>query len=101
MYTLCYLILSLSQVGEEVIVFGPDVLSTCGQPGRVLEMGTVYLVGIGHRCSPITQWTPLSDYSSENLDLLRRLRVECGAVLIQASMATTLILLIPVMLFLN
>ncbi len=32
------------------------------------------MVGIGGACSPIEEWTQLSEYSSEDLALLRQLR---------------------------
>jgi hypothetical protein len=61
---------------------GPDVLTSCGAYGRVLQFNTVYVAGIGQACSPISEWTQLSDYTEGEIELLRRLRdeeVECGA----------------------
>lgn len=64
-------------------VSGPDAITTCGTIGRILEIGTSYVVGMGGLCSPIREWTQLSEYSSEELELLRRLRDD------DASCATT------------
>ena len=52
---------------------GPDVLTSCGAYGRVLELGEQYVVGIGGACNPISQWTPLSDYSSREIEFLEQL----------------------------
>ena len=71
-----------TQVADVVEVTGPDVLTSCGQYGRVLQLNTAYVAGIGQACSPISQWGELSDYSEGEMELLRRLREgeeECGA----------------------
>ena len=71
-----------TQVDDVIEVTGPDVLTLCGQYGRVLQLNTAYVAGIGQACSPISQWGELGDYSEGEIELLRRLREgeeECGA----------------------
>ena len=73
-----------------VEVTGPDVLTSCGQYGRVLQLNTAYVAGIGQACSPISEWGELSDYSEGEIELLRRLREgeeECGATATVVSVA--------------
>ena len=53
---------------------GPDVLTTCGNPGRLLQINGTYIAGVGSGCSPIDDWSEVSSYSAEELDLLRELR---------------------------
>ena len=55
-----------SQVGDEIEVFGPDVVTSCGQLGRVLEVVTVYVAGIGGPCNPISEWT---EYCPQDVEL--------------------------------
>jgi len=52
------------QRGETLVVSGPDVLSTCGFSGRLLQLQEQYVVGIGGACSPVNQWSTVSSYSS-------------------------------------
>lgn len=70
----------LMQSGEVIEVSGPDVQTTCGDDGRLLDISTSYVAGIGHRCSPISSWTERASYSSEELELLRDFSedVTCG-----------------------
>ena len=51
----------LLQVGDTLGVSGPDVLTSCGEAGRLLELQEQYVVGIGGPCNPaFTEWTALS-----------------------------------------
>ena len=52
---------------------GPDVLTSCGAYGRVVELGRQYVVGIGGACNPISEWTALSAYSSREVEFLEQL----------------------------
>lgn len=61
------------QENDEVEVAGPDVLTSCGVPGQVLQLGTSYVVGIGGACSPIGDWSALDTFNSAELELLREL----------------------------
>lgn len=83
--------------GDVIEVSGPDVLTSCGAYGRVLEIGTVYVVGIGQICSPLPTWGALDEYSADNIAQLRQLQrgeVECGAVIIRASSLLLLFLML-------
>lgn len=62
-----------SAVGNTLTVTGPDVLTSCGSFGRVVELGEQYVVGIGGACNPISEWTPLDDYSDRGIELLEQL----------------------------
>lgn len=61
-------------------VYGPDVTSSCGSSGRVLQLGTTYVAGVGGPCSPIGEWTALSEYEEEEVELMRELVEECGDI---------------------
>lgn len=52
---------------------GPDVVTSCGAFGRVLEVFSSYVVGIGNPCSPIPEWTNALNYSREDFQLLSSL----------------------------
>ena len=65
----CY----ITQVGDEMEEMGPDVLTSCGDPSRRLQISSQYVVGIGGACNPISEWSPFSSYSEEELQLLRDL----------------------------
>lgn len=56
---------------------GPDVLTSCGDYGRILTLGVEYVVGIGGACNPIGEWTPLESYSDTDVALLEELQQEC------------------------
>ena len=58
-------------------VQGPDTQTTCGDPSRRLQVGTEYVVGIGGPCSPIIPWSELSNYSAEEMELIRG-GMSCG-----------------------
>lgn len=60
-------------------VIGPDTYTSCGEPGRVLQLGVEYVAGIGGRCSPIRSWAELSTYSANELEQLQEM--DCGALL--------------------
>ena len=69
--------ITVLQRGETLVVRGPDVLSSCGAPGRVLRLQEEYVVGIGGFCSPIGEWSTVSSYSSSELNLLTELASGC------------------------
>ena len=78
---------------------GPDVLTSCGQYGRVLEIGEHYLVGIGGPCNPISQWSTVDSYSANEFELLGQLMNGtsdnvCGSAIITTSFTTLLLLLL-------
>ena len=49
---------------------GPDVLTSCGQYGRILTVGESYIVGIGGSCSVLNNWSSFNSYSSSEIELL-------------------------------
>ena len=53
------------QVGQMITTYGPDLLSSCGNPQNILSVSTTYVVGIGGPCSAHSEWTPYSQYSTE------------------------------------
>ena len=57
---------------------GPDVLTSCAaEEGRILQLNTEYLVGVGDPCSSaFHDWEPLCAYSERDLDQLRQLAEE-------------------------
>ena len=65
------------QRGETLVVVGPDVVTSCGEPGRVLRLQEEYVVGIGGFCSDITEWSTVDSYSSSELVLLTQLASGC------------------------
>ena len=65
------------QRGETLVVVGPDVATSCGDPGRLLRLQEEYVVGIGGFCSDITEWSTVSSYSSSELVLLGELASGC------------------------
>lgn len=65
---------------DEVEVFGPDKGTSCASPGRRLELGISYLAGIGGACEAFEEWTALSVYSGEEVELLRSATEVCSVV---------------------
>ena len=53
---------------------GPDVLTSCGNLGRLLTLGVEYVIGIGGPCSPIPHWSTLASFSDNEVTLLESLR---------------------------
>ena len=53
---------------------GPDVTTSCGQYGRVLTVGSQYLVGIGGPCNHFGDWSEISSYTESELAYLQTLR---------------------------
>ena len=75
------------QVGQTVMVPGPDVLTTCGNPKALLKISGQYVTGVGAVCEPISDWSMLSSFSSRELQQLRDLAqsfdegtLKCGAL---------------------
>ena len=66
----------MGQITEQ---FGPDLLTTCGNPRHILSVGTAYVVGIGGACSYYNEWTPCSDYPANHLETLNNRRSSTGS----------------------
>ena len=72
---------------------GPDVLTSCASIyGRLLQLNTEYLVGVGGACSAFYEWAELSVYTESDLQLLRKVQeqvdyglIECGSLALHAS----------------
>lgn len=62
------------KVGQSFNTSGPDVLTSCGQYGRVLTVGESYIVGVGGVCVPIRPWSSFDSYSSSEIQLLENLK---------------------------
>ncbi len=58
------------QTGDEVEETGPDVLTSCGTPNRILTVSSQYIVGIGGACLAIDDWTLSRTYLDSELDYL-------------------------------
>ena len=58
------------QVGQLITNYGPDLLTSCGNPGNILSVGTTYVVGIGGPCSAYGEWTQYSRYPTEHRQAL-------------------------------
>ena len=50
--------------------FGPDLLTSCGNPRNILSVDTTYVVGVGGPCSVYNAWTAYNHFSSDDLELL-------------------------------
>ena len=50
--------------------YGPDLLTSCGDPYNILSVGTTYVVGIGGPCKAYSEWTPYSRYPPEHRQAL-------------------------------
>ena len=50
--------------------YGPDLLTSCGNPENILSVGTTYVVGIGGPCNAYNDWTPYSRYPTEHRQAL-------------------------------
>ena len=58
------------QVGQLITNYGPDLLTSCGNPGNILSVGTTYVVGIGGPCNAYGEWTQYSRYPTEHRQAL-------------------------------
>jgi hypothetical protein len=47
------------QVGQRVMVVGPDTTTTCGNPTALLTISEQYIVGVGSICDAISPWSTL------------------------------------------
>ena len=70
------------------------MLTTCGDEGRLLQIGVQYLVGIGRACNPINEWSEFSSFSSEEVELVETLAAAGGIML---SYRLGLLLLLPLL----
>ena len=84
-----------------IIENGPDVLTSCGYYGYVLQLNRRYVVGIGGPCYPISNWDTFESYTTQDIEQLRDLsdrELNCGALtLLPSLMLTLLVLLLTVM----
>ena len=88
-----YFGLFILQVGDVIVNFGPDLLTSCGNPANILSINTTYIVGVGGPCSLYNDWTPYSNYSSADLELLANNCTESSAAIAPLSSMVTLLLL--------
>ncbi len=91
------------QQSDPLVVNGPDVLTSCGNPSRRLIIGEVYLVGVGGVCDPISAWSTLDSYSESELGIFRELRgadvgLVCGALGTVPSIVTLVLSLLLILL---
>jgi hypothetical protein len=61
------------QVGQRVMVVGPDTTTSCGKPTALLTISEQYVVGVGSPggCDAISPWSTLQSYSPNELETLR------------------------------
>ena len=74
----------VSQVGQTTANFGPDLLTSCGNPENILSVGTAYVLGIGGPCAHYREVTPYSRYPAEHRQALRN---NCSAIVPTSSLA--------------
>ena len=82
------------QRGETLVLPGPDVLTSCGRQGRLLQLQEEYVVGIGGGCNPINAWSTVGSYSISEFSLLSELAPRCGALAFFPSLTILLALTI-------
>ncbi|XP_065913825.1 sodium/calcium exchanger 2-like [Dysidea avara] len=63
-------------VGDRITDPGPDTRTSCGNPSRVLNINTTYLVGIGGPCSRHAEW---SQYSSIPVKVIHAIDDGCSS----------------------
>ncbi|XP_065919803.1 sodium/calcium exchanger 3-like isoform X2 [Dysidea avara] len=63
-------------VGDRFTDPGPDTLTSCGNPSRVLNINVTYLVGIGGPCSRHVEW---SQYSSIPIKVIQEIDDGCSS----------------------
>ena len=77
---------------------GPDVLSPCVNPNRILKTGREYIVGIGGVCSPISEWSMIDVYNPDDLTLLQQASTDptlcAGAASVVALYSITVLIVI-------
>ena len=62
------------QVGDVITTNGPDAGTSCSpEIGRILQLRSEYLAGVGGPCSDFNDWGLLSTYTDDDLDTLREL----------------------------
>ena len=95
--------------GDVVGTTGPDVMTSCGTPDRLLSFVYQYVVGIGGPCDPIIEWTPLRFYDESEVELLLELEQQCAedpstcngsrpSLLVAAAMPSVLLSLVSLLL---
>lgn len=60
-------------MGDTFNTSGPDILTSCSGPNRVLTVGESYLLGIGGPCYTIGDWSLVNDFSTLEFDILSSL----------------------------
>ena len=58
------------QVGDVIVDFGPDLLTTCGNPANILSVNKIYVIGVGGVCCRYNDWTEYSRFASADLKSL-------------------------------
>ena len=96
--TMCYGAFIL-QVGDVIVDFGPDLLTTFGNPANILSVNKTYVVGVGGICSLYNNWTEYSRFASA--DLLLADNCESSATIVPLPSAVSLVLLAAVSYFDN
>ena len=80
--------------------FGPDLLTTCGNPANILSVNATYVVGVGGICSRYNNWTEYSLFASADLALITdNCSAESSAMIGPLSSVITLVLLTAVSYF--
>ena len=88
------------QVGDVIVDFGPDLLTTYGNPANILSVNKTYVVGVGGACSRYNDWTEYSRFASANLKLLTdNCTDESSATIVPLPSVVTLVLLAAVSYF--
>lgn len=61
-------------MGDVITSAGPDAGTSCSpEEGRILQLRTEYLAGVGGPCTPLIDWDLLSKYSEKDQETLREL----------------------------
>uniref|UniRef100_A0A1X7VLZ3 Uncharacterized protein n=1 Tax=Amphimedon queenslandica TaxID=400682 RepID=A0A1X7VLZ3_AMPQE len=61
-------------MGDTFNTSGPDLLTSCSGPNRVLTVGESYVLGVGGPCYIIRDWGLVNDFSTLEFDILFSLR---------------------------
>ena len=86
------------QVGDVIVDFGPDLLTTCGNPANILSVSKTYVIGIEGACSRYNDWTEYSWFASADLKLLTD-DCKSSATIVPLPSVVTLVLLAVVSYF--
>ena len=78
-----------AQVGDVITSVGPDAVTSCAAvEGRILQLRSEYLAGVGDPCSiAFDDWEPLSYYTENDLETLREFDLEeCSGTILHPAM---------------